>query len=110
APVAVTSRTAATTATVPSTPGVSPTSSASIAGYPVTVTDDAGRQVTFQAPPQRIISLSPGHTETLYALGAGDRVIVTDTYSDYPAENKPKAKLTTYPKPNVEEIVSLQPD
>jgi len=78
--------------------------------FPVTVRDDAGRTVTFAAPPQRIVSLTPGHTETLYALGAGPRVLVTDKFSDYPAENQPKAKLTTYPKPNLEELVSLQPD
>jgi iron complex transport system substrate-binding protein len=78
--------------------------------FPVTVTDDVGRTVTFDKAPQRIISLTPGHTETLYALGVGDRVIETDKYSDYPAENKPKAKLVTYPKPNIEEIVTQNPD
>jgi iron complex transport system substrate-binding protein len=76
----------------------------------VTVIDDAGRKVTFDRAPERIISLSPGHTETLYALGLGDRLVVADQYSTYPAEAKPKAKLNTYPNPNVEEIVSLKPD
>ncbi len=78
--------------------------------YPVTVTDDTGRTLTFAAPPQRIVSFTPGHTETLYALGVGNRVIVTDKFSDFPPENQPKAKLTTYPKPNLEELVSLKPD
>ncbi len=78
--------------------------------YPVTVTDDAGRTLTFAAPPQRIVSFTPGHTETLYALGVGDSMIVTDKFSDFPPENQPKAKLTTYPKPNLEELVSLKPD
>jgi iron complex transport system substrate-binding protein len=95
-----------TTATAPATTS----NAAPAAGFPVTVTDDAGRTVTFDRPPRRIISLSPGHTETLYALGLGDAVIETDTYSDYPAANQPKAKLKTYPKPNVEEIVAQQPD
>lgn len=76
----------------------------------VTVTDDANHEVAFDRPPQRIVSLSPGHTETLYAIGAGDRVVATDKYSDFPAENKPKATLVTYPKPNVEELVGLKPD
>lgn len=88
----------------------SPAPSASPAAYPVSVTDAAGRTLTFAAPPQRIVSFNPGHTETLYALGAGDRVIVTDKFSDFPAENQAKAKLTTYPKPNIEEILSLKPD
>ncbi len=78
--------------------------------YPVTVTDDAGRTISFASPPQRIVSFTPGHTETLYALGVGDRVVVTDKFSDFPPENQPKAKLTTYPKPNLEELVSLRPD
>jgi len=79
-------------------------------GFPLVVTDDAGRSVQFAAPPARLVSLSPGHTETLYALGAGDRLIATDRYSDHPAANAPKATLTTYPRPNVEEIVALRPD
>ena len=78
--------------------------------YPVTVTDDAGRTLTFAAPPRRIVSFTPGHSETLYAVGVGDRVIVTDKFSDFPPENQPKAALTTYPKPNLEELVSLKPD
>ncbi len=78
--------------------------------FPLTVVDDAGRKVTFDRAPERIISLSPGHTETLYALGVGDRLLVADQFSTYPAEAKPKAKLNTFPKPNVEELVSLKPD
>lgn len=46
-------------------------------------------------------------TSVLYALGAGARVVVTDTFSDHPAENRPKATLTTYPKTNLEALVSL---
>src|SRR3989442_7174967 len=63
-------------------------------GFPLVVTDDAGRSVQFAAPPARLVSLSPGHTQTLYALGARDRLIATDRYSDHPAANAPKATLT----------------
>jgi len=80
------------------------------AGFPVTVTDDSGRKVTFSAPPQRIVSVAPAHTETLYALGLGDRVMAADTYSDYPLEAKAKATLNCWPRPPVEQIVALQPD
>ncbi len=90
--------------------GAQPTLPTASQQYPVTVTDDAGRTFTFAARPERIVSFTPGHTETLYALGAGARVVVTDKFSDYPPENAPKATLTTYPKPNLEELVSLQPD
>lgn len=111
APTATPSIAPASPTPAPASPTASPASQpTTAAAFPVTVTDDAGRTVTFDHPPERIISLSPGHTETLYALGVGDRVVLTDTYSDYPPENKPKAKLNTFPKPNVEEIVSLKPD
>src|SRR6185437_14603286 len=67
----------ATSTSLPNTPAasarVSPTA---FPGFPVTVTEDAGRTVTFDRPPRRIISLSPGHTETLYALGLGDEVVM----------------------------------
>lgn len=87
-----------------------PGGAAAPAGFPLTITDDSGRQVTLPAPPQRILCLSPGHTETLYALGVGDRVVLTDTYSDYPAAVKPKAKLNCWPQPPVEQIVAERPD
>lgn len=75
---------------VPGIPGVpiSPPPAAAQAAFafPLTVTDDAGASTTFWAPPRRIVSLSPGHTETIFALGAGDRLVAVDTYSDFPAE------------------------
>lgn len=99
--------TAPTRAPAPvATPSVTPIAS----GFPVTVADAEGNKVTFDRAPQRIISLSQGHTETLYALGLGDRVIAADTYSDYPPEAKAKATLQAFPKPNAEEIIALQPD
>jgi len=75
-----------------------------------TFTDDAGRRVAIPAALRRIVSLAPGHTETLYALGAGARVVVADTYSDYPPEARKKAKLNCWPRPPVEQIVAAKPD
>ena len=39
-----------------------------------------------QSPPQRIVSLSPSATETLWALGAGNQVVAVDGQSNYPSE------------------------
>jgi len=90
----------------------SPTPSAPArAAFPVTVTDDAGRSVTFPAPPSRIISLSGAHTETLFAVGAADRIVAVDPYSDQPAEAKAKPQVKfSQLKPNLEQIVSLAPE
>ncbi len=75
----------------------------------ITLTDDAGRQVTLASVPQRIVSLAPSTTEMAFALGIGNRVIAADTFSDYPAEAKSLPKIKTYPL-NFEQVVSLQPD
>src|SRR6266849_1241828 len=77
----------------------------------VIVTDDSGAPTRFAAPPQRIVSLNTGHTETVFALGAGDRLVAVDRYSNYPsAAQQVQPRLNTYPTVSVETIVSLKPD
>ncbi|PIU56066.1 MAG: cobalamin-binding protein [Chloroflexi bacterium CG07_land_8_20_14_0_80_45_17] len=79
--------------------------------YPITVTDDLGREVTIAALPVRIISLTPSNTEILFALGLGDRVVGVSDYSDYPPEALEKEKIGgPYLNVNIEKIVALQPD
>ena len=73
-------------ATPPSpTPLASPTAAAH---YPLTVTDDRGKSLTLKAAPSRIVSFAPSATEIVFALGAGDRVVATDDFSDFPPEVK----------------------
>ena len=73
------------------------------------LTDDEGTAVTLNAAPQKIVSLTPAVTETLFAVGAGDRVVATDDSSDYPAEAKPLPDVVTFGTVDVEKIVSLDP-
>ncbi|MEW6243628.1 MAG: cobalamin-binding protein [Bacillota bacterium] len=79
-------------------------------GYPLTVTDDMGRQITLDSAPERLVSLAPSNTEILFALGLGDKVVAVDDYSDYPPEAANLPKVGGFSKPSVEKIVSLQPD
>jgi len=81
--------------------------------FPVTVTDDARRSVTIVRPPQRLISLAPSNTETLFALGLGSKVVaVGSSFDDYPPEAKvlPKVAEPDVTRPNLEKIVALAPD
>jgi iron complex transport system substrate-binding protein len=78
--------------------------------YPVEVRDDLGRTVTLRAEPRRIVCLLPSHTETLFALGLGDRVVGVDDYSDDPAAASSLPKLGGLYDAHLEEIVSLDPD
>ena len=79
--------------------------------FPLTVTDDTGLSTTFPSTPQRIVSLNPGLTEIVYALGAGRRVVAVDAFSNYPADAQAvQPRLETYPSPSLETLVSLKPD
>ncbi|MDO8362557.1 MAG: ABC transporter substrate-binding protein [Actinomycetota bacterium] len=60
--------------------------------------------------PMAIISLAPTHTETLFAIGAGDQVIAVDEFSNYPAEALAKPHELSGYEPNVEAIAALNPD
>lgn len=73
-------------------------------------TDELGRTIRVKPDPQRIISLAPSITETLFALGAGDRIAGVTTFCDYPAEAGQKEKVGDTLRPSVEKIVSLKPD
>jgi iron complex transport system substrate-binding protein len=76
----------------------------------VTVTDSRGMDVVFAQAPQRIVSLSPAHTEIFYALGLGDLVVGTDSFSDFPLEAKDKPRVGDAFTLNLEALVALEPD
>jgi len=81
-----------------------------VSGFPVTITDDAGRTVTITKAPQRIVSLAPSNTEILFALGLGDRVVGVTEFCNYPPEATKKPKVGGFSKINIEKVVELQPD
>src|SRR5262245_33549875 len=60
--------------------------------------------------PQRIVSVAPGITEILFALGAGDRVVGVTTYCRYPEAARAKPKIGGYTTPSLESILALRPD
>ncbi|MFC4014893.1 ABC transporter substrate-binding protein [Nonomuraea purpurea] len=97
---------APTAATASSAPASSAPASAS-ADFPVTIEAGNGK-VTLDKKPERIVSLSATHTETLFAIGAGPQVVAVDDQSNYPPE-APKGDLSGF-KPNVEAIIAKKPD
>lgn len=80
--------------------------------FPITLTDDAGREVTIAAEPQRVVSLLPSNTEILFAVGAGDQVVGVTSYCNYPEEAATREQVggITTKSLNIESIVALQPD
>ncbi len=78
--------------------------------FPLTVTDDIGRKVVISSLPKRIVSLAPSNTEILFALGLGDSIIGVTDYCDYPDAAKTKTRVASYLNPDLEKLISLQPD
>lgn len=74
------------------------------------VTDQVGRRVTIPARVDRIVSLAPNLTETLYALGLGNRLVGDTNYCDVPPEAKTKPHIGAPVNPSIEAIVALHPD
>lgn len=59
---------------------------------------------------QRIITLSPSLTETVFALGLGDRVVAVTDYCDYPPQAQALPSVGSYTNTSLEAITRLQPD
>ena len=78
----------------------------------MTITDDAGREITLPAVPQRIVSLSPSNTEILFAVGAGPAVVGVTCYCDFPVEAQELPEIGGYSSDSIsiETIVSMKPD
>ena len=77
---------------------------------PVTVTDMTGREITLDKPAQRVIALQPSDCEILFALGAGDKLIATGEYCDYPEEVLSLPSVSSGYDTNIEEIIAFSPD
>lgn len=82
---------------------------ASADASPLTVVDDTGRSITLDGPPKRIMSLTPSNTEILFALGAEDRIVAVDQWSNFPPAAKAKPRVAPL-HPSLEQIVSFSPD
>jgi iron complex transport system substrate-binding protein len=73
-------------------------------------TDEVGRTIEINGPPQRIISVAPNVTEILFALGLEDRLVGVSIYCQYPPKALKKEKIGGYINPSLEKIVALRPD
>ncbi|HOE90091.1 MAG TPA: ABC transporter substrate-binding protein [Sphaerochaeta sp.] len=58
---------------------------------------------------QRVVSLSPNVTETIYALGGGDLLVGRSDYCNYPAEADSLPSVGTLYNPSLEMILALEP-
>jgi len=79
--------------------------------FPTSLTDDEGTVVELAAEPEVIVSLTPAATETLFALGVGDRIAGKgEDFFVYPPEAGSIPDVATFDGVDIEKIVSLEPD
>ena len=76
----------------------------------VRVRDIDGAPVVLAQPARRVISLAPHLTELMFAVGAGDAVVGTVEYADFPAQAKQLPRVGDSALLDLERIVALRPD
>jgi iron complex transport system substrate-binding protein len=76
----------------------------------ISLRDDSGAEIRLKGPARRIVSLAPHITEILFAAGAGDRVVGTSDYSDYPPAARRIARIGDYTNVDLETVIALKPD
>lgn len=74
------------------------------------IVDDVGTTVAVSASAGRIVCLSPGATEILFAIGAGDRIVATCKSCDHPAGARACARVGDFANPSLEAILAAKPD
>jgi iron complex transport system substrate-binding protein len=107
----------ATSSVAPAATGTPPASVApsDAAAFPLTLTDDEGTAVEIAEEPDTIVSLTPAATETLFALGVGDRIVGKGSdFFLYPPAASAIPDVQSFDgtelKVDVEQILALEPD
>jgi iron complex transport system substrate-binding protein len=90
-------------------PNTSPSTRASVPAFPTTLVDDEGTEVRLPADPERIVSLTPAATETLFALGEGASVVGGTDFDDFPPEAAALPDVATFEGVLLERVVDLDP-
>ncbi len=101
------------TATATTAPEPTATSIPSIpppSAFPVVITDSNGIEVTFDAPPERIIAYDSVVVEILFAMGEGSRIAGTHDFVTYPPEADSVPRIGDAFNANTEKILEANPD
>ena len=79
-------------------------------GAVIEVTDDMGRTVKLEKAPQRVVSLAPSNTESLFTIGGGSLLVGVTDFCNYPPEALDLPKVGGFADINLELVVSMDPD
>lgn len=77
--------------------------------YPVTI-ESNGVKYTVSKEPGTIVSLAPDVTETLFAIGAGEKVKGRTKYCNYPKDVEGIKEVGSMTEPSIETIIDIGPE
>jgi iron complex transport system substrate-binding protein len=78
--------------------------------FPSSIDISPFERLRFAGVPERIVSLTPGVTETLFALGIGPRVVGISRYCDHPEQVSTLPRVGSFLSPVIEAVIKLEPD
>lgn len=73
------------------------------------VTDDLGRRVELLEEVDDVVSLDPGITEIIFAVGAGKKLVGVTSACDHPSEARSISKVGAPDRPNIETVIAMKP-
>lgn len=76
----------------------------------VAAVDDEGHTVELAQPARRIVSLAPHLTEQLFAIGAGDLIVGTTDFADFPAAATGLPRVARAHSVDLERVSAARPD
>jgi len=74
------------------------------------ISDDLGRKIRIPEKIERAVSLAPNLTESIFAVGAGDKLVGVTSFCNYPADAEKIQKVGDTISPNMETIIALKPN
>ena len=92
------------------TPDAAATTAPDPTTAPDATTPDEGSAGSGDGIDQRVVSLSPTHTEMMFAIDAGDQLVAVDQFSDYPADAQALPNELSAFDNNIEAIAAYEPD
>ena len=80
--------------------------------FPVTETDATGTEVTVDVEPERVVTLSPSAAQTMWEIGAKEKVVGVNQYASYleGADERANVSGSGQNFVNAEKVVDLEPD
>lgn len=78
--------------------------------YPVKITDSYGKEITLEKEPEKVVSIAPNISEMIFELNAGRKLVGRTNYCDYPQGITSVESIGTMRTPDIEKIISLEPD